>query len=593
MGNQKKKYSLLDVIGISFKASFSSSIIISAQTFISAIFPTIQIMVTAWFIDEATQIVLNKADIKNALIPILCIVLLTAYQWGINSIMKLVWIKLESRLRESFSVDIIKKRARLKYGYIENHESWDLISRIGEAPEDKICNILKVLSGLICLIANIIGILLILITKVWWSALIIIVFSLPLLYLAKKSGEKTYEANKNVTKYQRKYKYISDLIMGRESSQERTLFSYSEEMNKRWKEQYEIARDLTLDVEKNWYIKLELGSILTALISVISIVALLFPVVKGDITIGMFIALVNASFDLVEAMSWRMRRFVDELAKSRCYLQDLENFYAMEEVENITEIPVTAKGFNIIEFKNVSFRYPGTDKYVLNNMSFKMVAGQHYAFVGKNGKGKTTIIKLLTGLYDDYEGEILIDGKEIREYTADKLRGFYSVVYQDFVKYQIPLKDNILLGNINNWNDEIINNAIDLMSLEEVIDSLDKGIDTSLGRIASDAVDLSGGQWQKVAIARSIVSNAPIHILDEPTAALDPIAESQIYSDYEKISRGRTTLFISHRLGSTKLANEIFVVDNGKIKEQGSHEELMKVNGIYREMFDSQKEWYQ
>ncbi|MBW9158790.1 ATP-binding cassette domain-containing protein [Clostridium tagluense] len=229
-------------------------------------------------------------------------------------------------------------------------------------------------------------------------------------------------------------------------------------------------------------------------------------------------------------------------------------------------------------------------------MSFVIEHGKHYAFVGSNGAGKTTITKLITGLYDEYEGDILIDGNNIREYSQSYLKALCSVVYQDFAKYYISFKDNLSIGRINGiknkGNDILIQDAVSTMSLNDVIESLPHGMDTPLGKIKSKGVDVSGGQWQRIAMARAIISPSPLRILDEPTAALDPISESNIYEKFEEISRGGTTIFISHRLGSTKLSDEIFVLGNGQVVESGNHNELISKNGVYTEMYESQKGWY-
>ena len=222
----------------------------------------------------------------------------------------------------------------------------------------------------------------------------------------------------------------------------------------------------------------------------------------------------------------------------------------------------------------------------------KLYNGKHYAFVGVNGAGKTTITKLLTGMYDDFEGKILIDGKSIREFTTSELKGLFSVVYQDFAKYYISLKENIGLGNVHGVSDEEITEALESIGLAELVEELPNGLDTPLGKIKEGSVDISGGQWQRIAIARTIANKAPVHILDEPTAALDPIAESNIYSIFSKISRGKWTIFITHRLSAARLADEIFVIADGRVCEKGSHSELMEKQGVYAEMFEAQRSWY-
>jgi ATP-binding cassette subfamily B protein len=272
-------------------------------------------------------------------------------------------------------------------------------------------------------------------------------------------------------------------------------------------------------------------------------------------------------------------------------MKDLTAFVAMSQTKDaLTEPDAEPMEFKSLEFRNVCFRYPGSERLVLDGMSFKMEAGRHYAFVGKNGAGKTTITKLLTGLFPQYQGEILINGKELREYSASAVKALFSVVYQDFARYYIPLKNNIALGDLHRKGNEM--EAAHLAGLDETVNSLNHGLDTPLGKIMAGGQDLSGGQWQRVAIARSLNSRAPVKILDEPTSALDPISESLLYRDFERLMLGKTTVFVSHRLGSTKLADEILVIGSGRIIERGTHDELMAANGSYAGMFEAQRGWY-
>ena len=214
--------------------------------------------------------------------------------------------------------------------------------------------------------------------------------------------------------------------------------------------------------------------------------------------------------------------------------------------------------------------------------------------MGVNGAGKSTITKLLTGLYDEYEGEILINGKELRFYPAAALKALFSVIYQDFSHYQISLLDNIAIGDISHETDDsrILQAALEV-GLGETVNKMKDGIKTQLGKIDADGIDISGGQWQKIAIARSVISTAPIKILDEPTASLDPISENKLYKQFKEIMAEKTAILISHRLGAARLVDEIFVLDKGIIAERGCHNELMKRKGIYAHMFDEQREWYE
>lgn len=279
-------------------------------------------------------------------------------------------------------------------------------------------------------------------------------------------------------------------------------------------------------------------------------------------------------------------------------MKDLRDFAALEEVEGAVDCPdKDPVEFKSLEFKKVSFCYPGTSTYILKNANMKLEAGGHYAFVGVNGAGKTTITKLITGLYDNYEGEILLNGKNLRTYTQGQLKAMFCGVYQDFAKYNLTIKENIGIGHINAMGTEETvkqtEHILKALGLYETFSIFPKGLDTPLGKVLEGGVDISGGQWQRLAMARTLINPAPVLILDEPTAALDPISESKLYEQFGDVSKGKTSIFISHRLGSTKLADKIFVLDDGQVIEEDSHEVLMTKQGVYANMYDSQRSWYQ
>ena len=308
---------------------------------------------------------------------------------------------------------------------------------------------------------------------------------------------------------------------------------------------------------------------------------------------GLILWQFTATFGLAQMLSWELTYIVGELADNREYLRDLTLFANLSETSGAADMPaIRVIEPQCIEFCNVSFQYPETDLMILKNFSLKIYEKKHYAFVGVNGAGKTTITKLLTGLYDNYTGNILIDGKNLREFTQAELKAMFSIVYQDFAKYQIRLSDSIGIGNINSATEQNVINTIETLALTEAVSKLSEGIQAPLGKIKENGVDLSGGEWQRIAIARSLISKAPIHILDEPTAALDPVAESEVYELFGKISKGKSTIFITHRLGAARLADEIFVISDGSVAEQGTHNELMNKNDVYAEMFEAQRGWY-
>ena len=253
-------------------------------------------------------------------------------------------------------------------------------------------------------------------------------------------------------------------------------------------------------------------------------------------------------------------------------------------------VEVTDKACEI-EFRDVSFKYPNTDKYILKDISVKIKAGEHLAIVGQNGAGKTTFIKLLCHLYDNYEGEILVNGKDAREYNIVEYMKMLSVVFQDFRLFAFTIKENVTVFDDKNTDLEEI---YKIAGIDKWIDSLDEKDQTYIYKMfVENGIEPSGGESQKLAIARALYKNAPIVVLDEPTAALDPISEYEVYKNFDKLVYGKTAIYISHRLSSCRFCDRIIVFNNGTITEEGSHEELMKnTDGLYYNMYSTQAKHY-
>ena len=586
--------SLKRIFTIPFKYAPLEALWIMIQKILAGIIPTIEVVITALFIDSAISIFNGTSEIKSIASPILLIMILTAYGWLSEQLSRIAQVKLETKLREKFRCEMVEKTASLKYIYIEDQDTLDLISRVIGEIETKCNDAYASMLDMFAMVVKILGLLCLLFAKVWWCSLVIVAISVPLFLLALKGGQVTYEAGRKVQKYYRRVGYLEDVLNGRDSVDERSVFNYSKSVNKMWVDFYELSRKIVFKANLEWYLKSKIGSVITAALSMIIVVILIFPLKAGLLTIGMFMSISNSVFSLINLLSWSLPGYGDALSKNAEYMIDLDNFMNLEKEEGALEEPSEEKVvLKSLEFKNVSFKYPGDSNYVLRNLSFKIVKGKHYALVGTNGAGKTTIIKLIIGLYKDYEGEILINGRSLKEYTQNEIKSLTSIVYQDFAKYNLSFKDNIALGDVRNIDDiDQVKDAIRYMELDDVVDKLENGLDSNLGKIKEDGIDLSGGQWQRIAIARSFISKSSLKILDEPTAALDPISENEIYNKFEKLSRGNTVIFISHRLASTKLADEIFVLDKGQIVEKGSFDELIDVKGIYSDMYESQRSWY-
>jgi ATP-binding cassette subfamily B protein len=277
------------------------------------------------------------------------------------------------------------------------------------------------------------------------------------------------------------------------------------------------------------------------------------------------------------------------------YLQDLFSFLELRPGIVSPAVPrpfPRMLGIGIV-FENVGFRYPGQDRWAVRGLSFEVRAGEVLALVGENGAGKTTIVKLLTRLYDPDEGRILLDGHDLSEYALDEVRGGIGVIFQDFVRYDLSAADNIAVGRIEARADRARIEASAARGMAEaVIRRLPRGFDQVIGRKFRGGVELSGGEWQKVAIARAYMREAALLVLDEPTAALDARAEFDVFERFRGLSAGRTAVLISHRFSSVRMADRIVVLANGRVEASGTHAALVAAGGRYAELFELQAAGY-
>jgi ATP-binding cassette subfamily B protein len=249
-----------------------------------------------------------------------------------------------------------------------------------------------------------------------------------------------------------------------------------------------------------------------------------------------------------------------------------------------------ARGF---AFENVGFRYPEAERWALRGLDFEIRAGEVLALVGENGAGKTTLVKLLARLYDPDEGRILLDGRDLADYDLADLRANVGVIFQDFVRYHLTAAENIGVGQIDAMDDrERIRDAARRAMADEVIERLPEGYDQLVGRRFRTGVELSGGEWQKIAIARAYMRDAQVMILDEPTAALDARAEYEVFRRFKELSAGKTAVLISHRFSSVRMADRILVLERGRIEASGTHQELLAAGGRYAELFELQAAGY-
>ena len=337
-------------------------------------------------------------------------------------------------------------------------------------------------------------------------------------------------------------------------------------------------------------------SLLSAAVNCVLFLYVAYGVFKGNFMIGDY-SLYTGALNSVASGAARLIRIVVVIYEGTLFIDNLIDF--MKQKKSI--VPTDNKGIDVekgiphtIEFVNVSFSYPGSDRKVLDNINIKLCAGESVVLVGLNGAGKTTLIKLITRLYDPTEGTILFDGRDIRDYNVEQLYSVFGIIFQDFGKYALSTAENITIGDIDKaYNDEDVRTAAYMSSASGFIDDLPDGYNTPLTRVFEEnGTELSIGQWQKLSVARAFYGKNDILILDEPTASLDAIAEQEIYSKFDELRKGKTAIFVSHRLSSATTADKIIVIDAGKVTEVGNHKELMQNKGTYYELFSTQAKRY-
>jgi ATP-binding cassette, subfamily B, bacterial len=404
-----------------------------------------------------------------------------------------------------------------------------------------------------------------------------------------------YEKNFNQTPRKRIMDYLRQVGGSKESAKELKLFNLSGYLTRRFRRlaQGIYEENVALANKKMFWGGLlslisTLGYYGAYVFAIWEAVTGKFPSVAAFVLVTQ--AIQQASSNFQQAFST-----ASGIADQALFLTDLIEFFRIEPAVRNKPSAVPAprpirRGF---EFRNVSFAYPGTDRMVLKDFNFTIEPGQRVALIGENGQGKTTVVKLITRLYDPTEGEILLDGVDLREYSIEDLHREIGVIFQDFMRYEMTVRENIGVGRVDvPHTDQEIEAAAQKSLAADVVAKLASGYDQMLGRRFVSGVDLSGGEWQRIALARAYLRDAQLLILDEPTAALDARSELEVFERFAELTAGKTALLISHRFSTVRMADRIVVLADGRLVEEGSHQQLMALGGRYAEMFEMQAASY-
>ena len=491
------------------------------------------------------------------------------------------------------SVDLMRHAATLDLYHFENADFYDKLERARRNTNGRTTLMSQLLSQFQSLITLIVlGASVIPFNP--WLLLLIIVAVVPSFIQENYFNQRRYSITRSWTPERRELDYLRYIGASDVTAKEVKIFGLADFITDRFEElsmkYYYVNRDLSVR-RASW------GGFFSAVGAVTyygAYILIILQTLSGTITVGTLTFLAGAFRQMQRELRTILSR-VNTIGENALYLQDLFDFFTIEPdiADRADARPVPQPIREGWRFDNVSFRYPDTEKYAIRNLSFDLPAGTKLALVGENGAGKTTLTKLLARLYEPTEGRILLDGVDLRSYRLEELRDNVGVIFQDFFKYQMTARENLAVGRIREIGNEArIEEAADKSLASEVIVELEGGMDQLLGRRFAGAVDLSGGQWQKIALGRAYMRDAQLLILDEPTSALDARAEYEVFQRFTALVEGKTAVLISHRFSTVRMADTILFLEHGRLLEQGTHDELMVVDGRYAELFSLQAEGY-
>lgn len=499
-----------------------------------------------------------------------------------------VEIRFDMQITDRLEKEIVRKYRKLDYSCYEDSQTYDSISRISQNPGEKIRMIFWKLCEMVRIIILLIGYLLIFQQASPLLVGIFLLFLPPMLYENYKAGCLWYDLYSRQTADERKIAYYERLLTGKTSLAELKIYQATDYIEKLWKKQSSKLRkekeETLIRVEKTLLRK----STFVALWYLCSGGFLLYGVITGRISVSMFLVLFQTILNIVDTVNGLLETF-GNFSREIQEMSYLHSFFALKNIperKGCIDRPVRR-----IRFEHVCFSYPNAGTETLHDISFELDLSKSTAIVGENGSGKTTIIKLLCGLYQPTSGRILFDEYDIRNLNNGEIGKAIKVVFQDFFQYELTIRENIGFGNLARISHDLeLQEVLDAVHLEEL---KKLGLDTSLGKLEHEGIDLSRGQWQRLAVGRIFLNDTGYAVLDEPTASVDPVSEYNMYQLFYLLLRSRGSLMISHRLASAKMADHILVLKNGTIAEQGNHTELMKNQELYHELFCRQAEWYQ
>jgi ATP-binding cassette subfamily B protein len=496
---------------------------------------------------------------------------------------------LADKYSKHVSVQVMEHAAALDLLAYEDPVFYDRLERARVQATDRLAMI-QAIGRLVQQLVTSISLSLYIVSFSPWLLLLLIAGLLPAFLGESHFAFLEYSKNIRQTPIRRHLDYLRVLGGSKEAAKELKLFGLKDFLTGRFTGLWSRIYDENIALLRRRLLAGLLFSALGTLGYYAAYVFIIWRTLSGVISVGAMTALTGAVLQ-VSGNIQQLFSTMSGIADQALFLTDLLAFFEMRPTicSKPNALPAPRPIMHGFEFRNVSFCYPGTSRLILRNLNFSLHPGERVALVGENGEGKTTIVKLITRLYDPTEGEILLDGVDLREYDLDALHREIGVIFQDFMRYEMTAGENIAVGDIEELDNlELLRIAAHKSLAHEVVERLPGRYDQMLGRRFETGVDLSGGEWQKLALARAYLREAQLLILDEPTAGLDARSELTVFRRFAELTEGKTALLISHRFSTVRMADRIVVLHSGRIAEEGSHDELANLGGRYAEMFEMQ-----
>lgn len=597
-----KDFGLLSNIKFIFKVMKKYSPLLFFLLPLSAIISVGNQYTTAFFSKFIIDIITNKGSLQQLLIVILIFSVILIILWNVNSwYNSKLYIKfIYTRLKLILEKNLINMT--MPFVYTEEPEMLDCHQRASQAVggnHQGVEGMMRVIFDLTAALGAFIAGLSIIVTlnfKIVIAMIVIAIFSFFISNFANKwTKENIWDA---LAPWWRKRWYM-DISLGDFSyAKDIRMFGLKNWLTQKFQEVNKTRYKYEKTNRKVWFWVSIVNTVFFVISQAIVYVYLIRCIFNKTITIGEF-TLYLASTSAFFSSIMTLLNCINNFLNNNRFVNDFRSFYENEKIrvylsseKQTKQILKPQKSYEF-EFQNVSFKYPRAERFALQNVNIKIKAGERLAVVGLNGAGKSTFIKLLLRLYEPTEGKILLNGTDIQEYDLNSYFDIFSPVFQEVNLFAMTFAENVSMKEPDKTNKDFVKEAVIQSGLEEKLNSLENGLDTQLLKVIyDDGIDLSGGQKQKLALARALYKNSPVVVLDEPTAALDAIAESKLYSDFDKLIGGKTSVYISHRLSSTQFCNNIAMFKDGKLIEYGTHDSLINQNGEYANMFKIQAQYY-